>query len=66
MNTPRLQDDLDNLVLWTNDWSIELYLSNCKVMNFGKKNKKYSYTMLDTDLNRRSLAESNLERNLVY
>ena len=32
--------------------------------SFWKKNKKFSYTMLDKDLNRRSLAESNLERNL--
>ena len=31
---------------------------------FWKKNKKLSYAMLDKDLIRRSLAESNLERDL--
>ena len=40
MNTPRLlQDDLDNMVLWANDWSLELNLSKCKVMHFGKKTR---------------------------
>ena len=40
MNTPRLlQDDLDNLFLWANDWSLELNLSKCKRMNFGKKTR---------------------------
>ena len=39
--------------------------SKCKVMHFGiKKNKKLAYTMLDSDLNRRSLTESNLKRGL--
>ena len=33
-------------------------------MHFGKKKKKFFYTMLDKDQNRRSLAESNLERDL--
>ena len=42
MNTPRLlQDELDNLVLWANDWSLDLSLSKCKVMHFGKKTRYF-------------------------
>ena len=42
MNTPRLfQDDLDNMVLWANDWSLELNLSKCKVIHFGKKTRNF-------------------------
>ena len=33
-------------------------------MHFGKKNKKFAYTMLDADLNRIILTMSNLERDL--
>ena len=63
ISTPKLlQDDLDSLVIWANEWSLELNLIKCKVMHFGKKNKKFVYTMLDADLNRTTLTESNLER----
>ena len=40
ISTPKLlQDDLDSLVIWANEWSLELNLSKCKVMHFGKKTK---------------------------
>ena len=60
MNTLKLlQDDLDSLIIWANE--LELNISKCKVMYFGRKNKKLAYTMLDADLNRRTLTNSNLE-----
>ena len=38
MNTLKLlQDDLDSLAIWANEWSLELNLSKCKVMHSGKK-----------------------------
>ena len=41
----KLQNEIDNLVNWTEKWQMEFNASKCKVVHFGKKNPGYSYTM---------------------
>ena len=40
-----LQNEIDNLVNWTEKWQMEFNASKCKVIHFGTKNPGYSYTM---------------------
>ena len=40
-----LQEALDTLVKWAEDWQMSFNASKCKVIHFGKNNKHYVYTM---------------------
>ena len=40
-----LQDDIDCLMIWAEEWQLEFNASKCKVLHLGKKNKQFSYTM---------------------
>jgi len=40
-----LQNDLDNLVKWSEKWQMTFNVEKCKVMHLGKGNRKYSYNM---------------------
>ena len=40
-----LQEALDTLVKWTEDWQMSFNASKCKVIHFGKNNKQYVSTM---------------------
>ena len=41
----RLQQEIDNLCKWSEDWQMLFNAGKCKVLHFGKKNPRYSYTM---------------------
>ena len=40
-----LQNDLDTLSQWTNEWLLSFNVDKCKVMHIGKNNPKLEYTM---------------------
>ena len=40
-----LQKDLDNLLMWAEEWQMMFSVSKCKVMHLGHKNHDYSYYM---------------------
>ena len=45
-----LQDDLDLLYAWSNEWQMQFNVDRCKVMHIDKKNPFYSYKMNGTKL----------------
>ena len=55
----RLQGDIDKLHEWSNKWLLKFNEDKCKVMNFGSRNPKNSYTMGGIEL-----AHSEQERDL--
>ena len=42
-NEPRLQEDLDNLAAWSNNWQMLFRVEKCKVMHMGYNNTCYEY-----------------------
>jgi len=40
-----LQNDLDKLVKWSEEWQMLFNVGKCKVMHFGRKNPSYDYFM---------------------
>jgi hypothetical protein len=40
-----MQNDLDKIMQWTQDWKMRLNTKKCKVMYFGKNNIKMKYTL---------------------
>jgi hypothetical protein len=54
-----LQEALDNLTEWSNKWGMSFNVKKCKVVHFGRTNKKYSYEM-----NGERLAEVEEERDI--
>ena len=45
-----LQQCLDELVKWAEDWDMQFNINKCKVMHLGKHNQKYSYNMNGVEL----------------
>ena len=45
-----IQDDLNNLMKWSNDWQLPFNVEKCKVLHFGKHNPNHNYTMDDKPL----------------
>jgi hypothetical protein len=45
-----LQDCLDKLIKWGEEWSMEFNVKKCKIMHFGRNNKKFKYTMNGVEL----------------
>ena len=39
------QNDIDNLLAWSEEWQMIFNASKCKVIHFGKRNPGYSYTI---------------------
>ena len=58
-----LQNDLNTLSQWTNDWLLSFNVDKCKVMHIGKNNPKLDYTMRSENENR-ILIETSEEKNL--
>jgi ribonuclease P/MRP protein subunit RPP40 len=54
-----LQNDIETLVDWSNEWLIKFNESKCKVMHIGKNNEKFKYQM-----NNSILSETELEKDL--
>ena len=46
----RLQLVLNNLMAWADCWGMKFNVSKCKVVHFGSRNPKYSYTMNGAEL----------------
>ena len=42
-----LQNDIDNLCKWSQDWLLSFNIKKCKVVTFGDKKHDYDYTMND-------------------
>ena len=40
------QIDLDDLLMWAEEWQIMFSVSKCKVMHLGHKNHGYSYSVI--------------------
>jgi len=45
-----LQNDLDLLVKWSDEWQMKFNVQKCKVMHIGKNNMEYKYTMNGMEL----------------
>ena len=58
-----LQNDLNTLSQWTNDWLLSFNVDKCKVMHIGKNNPKLDYTMR-TENENRMLIETSEENDL--
>lgn len=54
-----LQDDLNKLLEWSDEWSIKFNEEKCKVMHIGKSNPQFEYKM-----NGHILQETEIERDL--
>jgi ribonucleases P/MRP protein subunit RPP40 len=40
-----LQEALDNLTHWADEWGMDFNIKKCKVVHFGRSNKCYEYTI---------------------
>ena len=40
-----LQDELNKLSRWCQDWAMGFNSTKCKIMHFGKRNRKFKYTL---------------------
>ena len=58
-----LQNDLDTLSQWTNEWLLSFNVDKCKVMHIGKNNPKLEYTMR-TENENKILIETREEKDL--
>ena len=45
-----IQNDLNKLINWSEDWQMKFNVDKCKVMHFGDKNINYKYHMFDVPL----------------
>lgn len=41
----RLQQTIDNLVAWADQWGMQFNVAKCKIMHYGHNNKLHQYTM---------------------
>ena len=46
----QLQDDINSLVKWSEDWQMLFNIGKCKVMHFGRANQSYDYHMSNSKL----------------
>ena len=60
-----LQNDLDTLSQWTNEWLLSFNVDKCKVMHIGKNNPKLEYTMR-TENENKILIETREEKDLKW
>ena len=58
----KLQENINRLTVWANDWQLKFNENKCKVLHLGKNNNHYDYTMNGT-----KLEETRAEKDLgVY
>ena len=65
--TKALQDDLDNLKQWSDNWLLRFHPEKCHVMKLGNKKSEASYCMKETrngENHNITLQESEVERDL--
>ena len=41
----KFQEGIDGLARWSQDWQLLFNVGKCKILHFGKKNKRFKYTM---------------------
>lgn len=41
----QLQNDLDHIIQWSNEWQIKFNHSKCAVLHLGTTNKNFNYTI---------------------
>ena len=58
-----LQNDLDTLSQWNNEWLLSFNVNKCKVLHIGKNNPKLEYTMR-TENESKILMETREENDL--
>ena len=62
-----LQEDIDNLCKWSDDWLLSFHPQKCCVMRLGNNPPEHTYTMKTTSdgqETRHNLSESNAEKDL--
>ena len=59
----KLQQDIDSLILWANQWQMQFNASKCKIMHIGKKNPGHNYHM-DINNTTTEIQETDLEKDL--
>ena len=57
------QDDINNLVVWTDTWKLSLNPQKCKILHLGRKNPNHTYYM-DDDGSRVELQVVSMEKDL--
>ena len=45
----KLQNDVDNLCVWSDKWQLRINASKCKVLHIGNTNPHYKYSMESID-----------------
>ena len=45
-----VQNDINNLIQWSKKWQLPFNNDKCKVLHFGKKNPRHTYTMGSSEL----------------
>lgn len=62
-DSTKLQDDLDNLIIWSEKWQMAFNVDKCKVIHYGQNNPQNPYTMMK-DGERTKLTEDTEEKDL--
>jgi len=44
-----LQQDLESLQKWSDEWQLKFNSTKCKIMHLGKENRKHKYTMMENE-----------------
>ena len=60
----KLQDDIEGLSDWSDEWLLKFNTSKCSVMHLGQSNPLHKYSMRDNDGQRRQLEVTVLEKDL--
>ena len=47
----RMQQDIDNLVMWSEMWQLPFNVSKCKTLHLDRTNPNHVYTMAGCDIN---------------
>jgi hypothetical protein len=59
-----IQNDIDKMQNWANDWQMSFSYEKCKVMHFDKMNPKRQYSMKLEDGNQHIIVKSDMEKDL--
>ena len=63
--TESLQQDLDNLVTWADNWQLRFNAGKCKALHMGSKNQSKVYSMKQhEDGSRTNIDETDMEKDL--
>ena len=60
-----LQNDINNLLQWSETWQLPFNISKCKIVHYGKNNPEYTYLMKDVPM-KQELTEKDLGVNFDH